>query len=162
MAFVVTQVLGDVGNPDAVRLDFWNVNRTVRPADALFSTDTMLVQSLLVAYFNAPVGPRRPDLKSMAMHLLSGWAARGKRFDDGYYGEVTREVLRLFEEDQIVDQTGFVSPIDDSDFSSTPRKLMRLNRVFDLSLVGTGTLGTSKQEVGRRMLRPELYKELYP
>src|SRR5262249_18365157 len=84
-----------VDSSGMVAPDFWNVTWDVYPTIRGVSTDVMLVQSLLVAYFLSPAGVR-PDLKAQAVAIFS---RSRRRFDDGIYGDNTREVVRLFEED---------------------------------------------------------------
>src|SRR4029450_12762548 len=88
MAQVFNQIL-DVDGEMQQAPDFWDVSRDVFPDRKGFSTDVMLVQALLVAYFMSPAGVR-PDLKAQGMQIVTAFSARtGKRFDDGFYGDST-------------------------------------------------------------------------
>jgi hypothetical protein len=91
MAYVISMWMI---NPDQDAPDFWNVTHDVFPKTARVTTDVMLIQALLIAYFSQPASVR-PDLKTKAWKVIT---SSGKRFDDGIYGDNTREVMRLFEE----------------------------------------------------------------
>ena len=139
--------------------DFWNVTRDVYPTNRGQSTDVMLIQSLLVAYFMAPVGPRA-DLKRKGVSIIR---SSNGRFDDGYYGQKTRDVLRLFEEDMNAPyKDGIVREVNPYFVDVGPEtKLKRLNFLWNLNMLG-GALGASKKETGRQALHPRLFGELYP
>lgn len=146
-----------VGIPSAP--DFWNVTYDVYPNPRVVTTDVMLVQALLAAYFMAPFGSRRPDLKARAVTIIS---SLGKRFDDGIYGENTRQVMSLFEEDMGSPvRDGIVRKVGVYEIGDLPEtKLKRLNFIWNSSLLG-GALGATKEETGRRSLQPALYQEIY-
>jgi hypothetical protein len=138
--------------------DFWNVTFDVYPNPRAVTTDVMLVQALLVAYFSQPAGIRL-DLKARAWSVIT---SLGKRFDDGIYGDATREVIRLFEEDMS-------APFKDGIVRRVPllnvalgagTKLTKLNFAWNMTML-SDTLGTTKQETGRKALQPALYRELY-
>ena len=137
--------------------DFWNVTHDVYPNPHAVTTDAMLVQALLVAYFSSPAGVR-PDLKAKAWTIISGF---GKRFDDGIYGENTRQVMSLFEEDMRAPfRDGIVRRVSVIDTGITPTKLNKLNFVWNMTMLG-GALGDTKKETGRKSLQPALFRELY-
>jgi len=139
--------------------DFWNVSNDVYPTSRGFSTDIMLVQSLLIAYFLSPVGVRA-DLKAKAVAIFR---SSPKRFDDGFYGPKTREVLRLFEEDMSAPfKDGIVRrvPLSNLGGGGPDTKLKRLNFQWNMTML-SDTLGTTKEESGRRALPAPLFLELY-
>ena len=148
MAFVVLS-----GAPD-----FWNVTDDVYPNLHAVTTDVMLVQALLVAYFSAPAGVR-PDLKAKAWTIISSF---GKRFDNGIYGESTRQVMSLFEEDMRSPfRDGIVRRAPIKDIHSPPEtKLKKLNLMWNTTML-SDTMGTTKEESGRNTLQPALFRELY-
>ena len=140
--------------------DIWNVTRDVFPGIRAASTDVMLVQALLVCYFVFTVVGVRPDLKAKAVAIIS---RSGKRFDDGIYGENTRAVMTLFEEDMRAPfKDGIVRSIPSGSLFSGPEtKLKKLNFVWNMTMLND-TIGTTKQETGRRALQPVLFREMYP
>jgi hypothetical protein len=148
MAFIVLS-----GAPD-----FWNVTYDVCPNPHAVTTDVMLVQALLVAYFSAPAGVR-PDLKAKAWSIISSF---GKRFDDGIYGESTRQVMTLFEEDMRSPfRDGVVRRAPIKDVIGPPEtKLKKLNFMWNMTML-SDTMGTAKEESGRNALQPALFRELY-
>jgi len=161
MAQVFNQVL-DVDGEMQQAPDFWDVSRDVFPNTRGFSTDVMLVQALLVGYFGSPTGVR-PDLKAQAIQIISVYSAlrSGKRFDDGYYGESTRAVMRLFEEDMRAPfKDGIVRSVAPRSMKGPETKLMRLNFQWNMTMVG-GAVGDTKRETGRRALHPVLFHDLY-
>lgn len=147
MAFVVLS-----GAPD-----FWNVTADVHPNPHAVTTDVMLVQALLVAYFSSATGVR-PDLKAKAWTIISGF---GKRFDNGIYGASTRQVMSLFEEDMRSPfRDGIVRRAPIRDLGAPPEtKLKRLNFAWNMNL--SDAMGTTKKESGRSALQPALFRELY-
>jgi hypothetical protein len=146
-------VTGEVDAPD-----FWNVTHDVYPNTSWVSTDVMLVQALLVAYFSMPAGVR-PDLKVSAWKIITSF---GKRFDDGIYGESTRKVMKLFEEDMRAPfKDGIVRTVLIDNIVSGPEtKLKRLNFAWNMTML-SDALGTTKQESGQRALQPRLFREMY-
>ena len=138
--------------------DFWNVTFDVYPTVRGVTTDVMLVQALLVGYFTAR--GVRPDLQKRALAVISKF---GKRFDDGIYGDSTREVVGLFEEDMRAPfRDGIIRKVPNIDVIGGPEtKLKRLNFIWNVTMLG-GALGETKQETGERALQPLLYRELYP
>jgi hypothetical protein len=158
MAFVVDL---ELVTPDSDQRapDFWSVSRDVYPGIRPASTDVMLVQALLIAYFMSPAGVR-PDLKAKAMAIISRF---GKRFDDGIYGENTRAVMSLFEEDTRAPfKDGIVRTLGPTErVSAAPQtKLKRLNFVWNMTML-SDTLGATKKETGRRAPQPVLFREMY-
>ena len=161
MAQVFNEVL-DVDGEMKQAPDFWDVSRDVFPNTRGFSTDVMLVQALLVGYFMAPAGVR-PDLKAQAIQIISVFSALrgGKRFDDGFYGESTRAVMSLLEEDMRAPfKDGIVRSVARRSMKGPETKLMRLNFQWNMTML-TDVLGTTKRETGRRALHPVLFHELY-
>ena len=139
--------------------EFWNVTFDVFPNPNVVTTDVMLVQALLVGYFTAPFGARNPHLKTKAMTILS---RIGKRFDDGIYGDNTREVMSLFEEDMGSPfRDGIVRTVPFREVGEAPEtKLKRLNFIWNTNMLG-GALGETKFETGKRTLQPVLFRDLY-
>jgi hypothetical protein len=137
--------------------DFWNVSWDVYPNPRVVTTDVMLVQALLVAYFSQPAGVR-PDLKARAWSAITSF---GKRFDDGIYGENTRQVMSLFEEDMRAPfKDGIVRRVPTLRIDATPEtKLQKLNFAWNMTML-SDSLGTTKKESGRA-LQPALYNDLY-
>jgi len=162
MAFVVSgSALFTDDIRDTVKMtDFWNVTRDVYPGMRAASTDVMLVQALLVGHFTTSLGVR-PDLRAKAVAVIS---RSGKRFDDGVYGENTRAVMSLFEEDMRAPvRDGIVRTVPLVNITSGPEtKLKRLNFVWNMTMLGEPQLGTTKKETGRRALQSALFRELYP
>jgi hypothetical protein len=153
-AFVIVQT-----DPRNASPDFWNLTRDVYPMTPTFSTDVMLIQSLLVAYFMAPAGPPA-HLKAKAVSILRSVPGR---FDDGYYGQKTRDVLRLFEEAMNAPyKDGIVRTVPPHTVTHGPEtKLKRLNFEWNMTMLG-GAMGQTKKESGRQALKPILFGELYP
>jgi hypothetical protein len=160
MAQVFNQFIDD-GDNVQMAPDFWDVSRDVFPNTKGFSTDVMLVQALLVAYFMSPAGVR-PDLKAQGLQILTTFSARtGKRFDDGFYGDSTRALMTLFEEDMRAPfKDGIVRTMARRSMRGPETKLMRLNFMWNMTMVG-GAVGDTKRETGRRALHPVLFHELY-
>src|SRR5215468_7526108 len=142
--------------------DFWNVTFDVYFNPKAVTTDVMLVQGLLNAYFLSPAGVT-PHLQTKAMEIISRSASPGKRFDDGIYGDNTRAVMSLFEEDMRAPfRDGIVRKVPISDIVEGPdTKLKRLNFAWNMTMLG-GAVGDTKEETGLRALHPVLVRELYP
>jgi hypothetical protein len=145
---------------DAVTMtDFWNVSRDVYPGMRAASTDVMLVQALLVCYFVFTNVGVRPDLKTKAVAIIS---RSGKRFDDGIYGEDTRAVMSLFEQDMGAPfKDGIVRTVPTENLDRGPEtKLKKLNFVWNMTMLGD-MIGATKKETGRKSLQPVLFRDLY-
>jgi hypothetical protein len=121
------------------------------------TTDVMLVQALLVAFFFDPT--LKTPAKDRARGIIT---SSGKRFDDGIYGPKTRAVVGLFEEtvksphkDGIIRRVPFEQTFDGPD-----TKLKKLNFAWNMTM--PGDTGSTKKESGRAALNRLLFNELYP
>jgi hypothetical protein len=140
--------------------DFWNLSQDVYPNAPGVSTDVMLIQGMLIPFFLNPATTVEPADKARAVAIFR---SSPTRFDDGMYGQRTREVLRLFEKamrfpyaDGIVRRaTSSASVVYGAD-----TKLKRLNFSWNSTMVG-GAVGDTKKETGRLALNPILFNQMY-
>lgn len=139
------------------KIDFWNVDNDVYPNGTRVSTDVMLIQAFLVAYFMNPSAVH-PHLRAKASAIIT---RSGKRFDDGIYGPNTRAVMSLFEEDMRAPfRDGIVRKLPMNFIAGPETKLKRLNFMWNMTML-SDTLGATKKETGRKALQPALFRELY-
>jgi hypothetical protein len=140
------------------KIDFWNVHNDVYPNGTRVSTDVMLIQAFLVAYFMNP-STVPSHLRARASAIIT---RSSKRFDDGIYGPNTRAVMSLFEEDMRAPfRDGIVRKAPMNFVAGPETKLKRLNFMWNMTML-SDTLGATKKETGRKALQPALFRELYP
>jgi hypothetical protein len=146
----------------AKNIDFWNLSFDVYPSIRGASTETMLVQSLLIAYFAEPGAPVTPG-RAKAQKIIASFG-KGFAFADGIYGKATREVMRLFEEDMAAPvPDGIVRHVPDDRIkrmTAPHTKLQRLNFVWDRTMLG-GAAAATKEASGRLSLPRVLFEDLY-
>jgi peptidoglycan hydrolase-like protein with peptidoglycan-binding domain len=120
-------------------ISYYRLEDTVYPSPEVHTkvqdrTDVMLVQFLLAKYYAWPLAKYRSEF--MRLHTLA--IQRGKRWDDGIYGDRTQQAVRLFEDEayeKMKDGIFYPGDVDfvqeDVDYNNSLLKIDKLNWVFD-------------------------------